>query len=152
MDLFGKDLLTTMTFAPAIGAALIFILPKMSNNAIKWIALAAAAIPALCIVPLLGHYDPSIAGFQPFFERKAEWIQAFNIHYYVGIDGVSVLMVVLTAGLSFLCLIASWGFEHWHTARGAKGYFGLFLLLETGMMGVFVSLDFFLFYVLWAVL
>ena len=151
-DLFGKDLLTTMTFAPAIGAFLIFLVPKLSNRAIKWIALVAAAIPAVCIVPLLKHYDPSIAGFQPFFDRQAEWIQAFNIKYHVGVDGISILMVVLTAGLSLLCIIASWGFEHWHTARGAKGYFGLFLLLETGMMGVFVALDFFLFYVFWEVM
>src|SRR5688572_23371232 len=125
MDFFGRDLLTTMTFAPAVGAFLIFLIPKLSNTAIKWIALAATLVPALCIIPLLKNYDPSIAGFQPFFERKAEWISAFNIQYFVGVDGISILMVVLTAGISCLCVIASWGFEHWHTARGAKGYFGL---------------------------
>jgi NADH-quinone oxidoreductase subunit M len=158
LDLFGKDLLTTMTFAPAIGAFLIFLIPKLSNTAIKWIALVSASIPAICIIPLLRGYDPTLVqstenlaqNFQ--FVTQVEWIKAFNIQYYVGVDGISILMVVLTAGLSLLCLVASWGFEHWHTARGAKGYFGLFLLLETGMMGVFVSLDFFLFYVFWEVM
>jgi len=159
MDLVReKGLLTTMTFAPALGAFLIFLWPRLSNRAIKWIALGAAAIPALCIIPLIRAYDPSLsqsaentaANFQ--LVLRADWIKAFNIQYFVGIDGISFLMVVLTAGLSFLCIIASWNFEHWHTARGAKGYFGLFLLLETGMMGVFVSLDFFLFYVFWEVM
>jgi NADH-quinone oxidoreductase subunit M len=157
-DLFGTHLLSTMTFAPALGALLIFVVPKMSNRAIKWTALAAAAVPLLCIIPLLRGYDPHLAqstthllnNFQ--FRDQANWIPAFNIQYLVGVDGLSILMVVLTAGLSFLCLIASWGFEHWNTSRGAKGYFGLFLLLETGMMGVFVSLDFFLFYVFWEVM
>src|ERR1051326_6346729 len=56
---------------------------------------------------------------------------------------------LLTGILSFICILASFGFEHWHTAKGIKGYFALFLLLEAGMMGVFESLDFFLFYVFW---
>jgi len=158
LDLFGKDLLTTMTFAPAIGAALIFLIPKLSNTAIKWIAFLAAAVPAVCIIPLLQGYDSSFAqsaadpaaNFQ--FVTNVKWIEAFNINYHVGVDGISILMVVLTAGLSLLCVIASWGFEHWHTSRGARGYFGLFLLLETGMMGVFIALDFFLFYVFWEVM
>jgi NADH-quinone oxidoreductase subunit M len=156
--LFGEYLLTTMAFAPAAGALIIFIIPRLSNTAIKWIALAAAAVPAICIITLLKGYDPNLAqsatdiagNFQ--FVTNLKWIEAFNIHYYVGVDGISILMVVLTAGLSLLCIIASWGFEHWHTSRGAKGYFGLFLLLETGMMGVFIALDFFLFYVFWEVM
>src|SRR5258706_16097373 len=158
-DLVGeRGLWTTMASARAIGAFLIFLWPRLSNRAIKWIALGAEAIPAVCIIPLIRMYDPSLpqgaenpaANFQ--FVMRADWIKAFNIQYFVGIDGISFLMVILTAGLSFLCIIASWGFEHWHTARGARGYFGLFLLLETGMMGVFVSLDFFLFYVFWEVM
>src|SRR5205814_10431358 len=86
-------------------------------------------------------------GFQ--FVTNFDWIGAFGIRYCVGVDGISVTMVVLTALLSFLCILASWGFEHWHTSKGIKGYFALFLLLEAGMMGVFESLDFFLFYVFW---
>ena len=83
------------------------------------------------------------------FVEKHPWIQSFNIQYYLGVDGISVTMVLLTGILSFLCIIASFGFEHWHTTKGIKGYFALFLLLEAGMMGVFESLDFFLFYVFW---
>jgi NADH-quinone oxidoreductase subunit M len=75
------------------------------------------------------------------------WIPAFNIDYFVGVDGISITMVLLTALLSFLCIFASWGID-----RAVKGYFSLFLLLETGMMGVFVALDFFLFYIFWEVM
>ena len=87
--------------------------------------------------------------------EKVEWIkldflgQNASIHYYLGVDGISVTMILLTGILSFICVLASWGFEHWHESRGIKGYFSLFLLLEAGMMGVFAALDFFLFYVFW---
>jgi NADH-quinone oxidoreductase subunit M len=68
----------------------------------------------------------------------------FNIEYFVGLDGISITMVLLTALLCFLCMFASFGIE-----KGVKGYFALFLLLDTGMMGVFTALDFFLFFVFW---
>src|SRR5204863_7780686 len=85
---------------------------------------------------------PSAQGFQ--FVQQARWIEAFNIYYFVGVDGISITMVVLTALLCFLCMIASFGIE-----KGVKGYYALFLLLETGMLGVFCALDFFLFFVFW---
>src|SRR5262245_29832452 len=123
-DLFGKDwILTTMTFAPTLGALIIFFLPGKKNAAIKWTALAAAAVPALCIWPLLKMYDTANAGFQ--LTQVAKWIKigSGQIHYHVGVDGISVTMAILTAMISFICVIASWGFEHWHTTRGIKGYF-----------------------------
>ncbi|MBI2931634.1 MAG: NADH-quinone oxidoreductase subunit M [Planctomycetes bacterium] len=146
-------MLTTMTFAPVAGALLILLLPKKANNAVKWVSLLAAAVPLALCWPLVEGFDPAKGKIEAFsFVQQIDWIRDFNIQYYVGVDGLSVTMVVLTALLSFLCVIASWGFEHWHTNRGIKGYFALFLLLETGMMGVFVSLDFFLFYVFWEVM
>ncbi len=150
-DLFGKDILTTMVFAPALGALAVLFLPN-KNHVVKWFSLAVAAIPLLCLAPLLNGYIAKDASFQ--FVRQATWfmIDTAPVQYYVGVDGISITMVVLTAMLSFICIIASWGFEHWHTTRGIKGYFALFLLLEAGMMGVFVSLDFFLFYVFWEVM
>jgi NADH-quinone oxidoreductase subunit M len=158
-DLAGKYLLTTMTFAPLVGALVILMVPRGQNAAMKWIALAFSAIPLLLVWPLLKGFDPSITpaapgtgdlnqfGFQ--FVTNVKWIEAFGVSYAVGVDGISVTMIVLTALLSFICVVASWGFEHWHTSKGLKGYLALFLLLETGMMGVFISLDFFLFYVFW---
>ncbi|MBU0518801.1 NADH-quinone oxidoreductase subunit M, partial [bacterium] len=85
------------------------------------------------------------ASFQ--FVEHTSWIPAFNIEYFVGVDGLSFPMVLLTALLCFLCIPASFGIK-----SGVKGYMALFLLLETGMMGAFVSLDFFLFYVFWEIM
>ncbi len=79
--------------------------------------------------------------------QRLDWISAYRIQYFVGVDGLSITMVVLTALLSFLCMFASFGID-----KAVKGYFALFLLLETGMMGTFVALDFFLFYVFWEVM
>ncbi|MFQ5771292.1 MAG: NuoM family protein, partial [bacterium] len=78
------------------------------------------------------------------FVEQYKWIPSFNIEYFMGIDGLSVPMVLLTAFLSFICIFASWGIN-----KGVKGYFAMFLLLDTGMMGVFCALDFFLFYIFW---
>src|SRR5690606_19438251 len=75
-----------------------------------------------------------------------------KIEYFVGIDGLSFPLVILTTLITFLAVLASWNFEHWKVSRGIRGYFCLLLLLETGMIGVFVALDFFLFYIFWEVM
>src|ERR1700730_1738721 len=75
------------------------------------------------------------------------WISRFNIDYYLGIDGISMAMVLLTTVLFFLSMIASWGIE-----KHVKGYCMLFLILETGVLGTFFALDFFLFYIFWEVM
>lgn len=78
---------------------------------------------------------------------RVPWIRQFNIEYFLGVDGISVALVVLTTFLSFLALVASWKIEKY-----VKGYLMLFLLLETGMVGCFIALDFFLFYIFWEVM
>jgi NADH-quinone oxidoreductase subunit M len=98
--------------------------------------------PLLYAVRLLALFDPDAPGYQ--FMERASWIPPFGIEYFVGIDGLSVTMVLLTALLCFLCMFASFGIT-----TGVKGYFALFLMLDTGMMGVFCALDFFLVFVFW---
>src|SRR5205823_7252338 len=78
---------------------------------------------------------------------RTPWVKQFNIEYFLGVDGISIALILLTTGLSFLAIIASWGID-----RYVKGYLMLFLLLETGMVGCFVALDFFLFYIFWEVM
>jgi NADH-quinone oxidoreductase subunit M len=131
-----------MIFVPLAGMALILLLPARAHAAIRWTGVAATVPPLVLAVSLLRRFDPQAPGFQ-LVERVA-WIPAFNIEYFVGVDGVSVTMVVLTALLCFLCMFASFGID-----QGVKGYFALFCLLDTGMMGVFCALDFFLFFVFW---
>ena len=141
----SDHILSWMTFFPVIGAAVIAFVPKDRKEIVKTVAAAAAAVPLILAVQLFMNFDRSVSGFQ--FVEHYEWIKNFNIEYFMGVDGLSVPMVLLTAFLSFLCIIASWNID-----KAVKGYFALFLLLEAGMMGVFVSLDFFLFYVFWEVM
>ncbi len=138
-------ILTYMIFAPLLGAAIILCLPRDNHNLIKWTAVAATVPPLLMAVWLFARFSRAEPDFQ--FVQQAAWIPSFNITYAVGVDGISITMVLLTALLSFLCIFASWGID-----KGVKGYFSLFLLLDTGMMGVFCALDFFLFFVFWEVM
>src|SRR5438105_2632134 len=137
-----EHVLSYMTFIPLAGMVVVLLLPNNSNNLIRWVAAAFTVPPLLMAIWLFAHFDGSQAGFQ--FREEVAWIPAYNIKYFVGIDGLSISMVLLTALLCFLCIFASWGID-----KAVKGYFALFLLLDTGMMGVFVALDFFLFYIFW---
>ena len=135
-------ILTYMTFIPIAGMLIVLCLPSAAHNLIRWTAAITTVPPLLLAIWLFVYFDRTQAGFQ-FVEHHA-WIPSFNIEYFVGVDGISITMVLLTALLSFLCMFASWGIE-----KAVKGYFALFLLLDAAMMGVFVSLDFFLFYIFW---
>jgi NADH-quinone oxidoreductase subunit M len=137
--------LTWMTFLPLLGVAVILCLPARDSERIKQVALAST-LPTLGLgLWLFASFDRDRAAFQ--YVDRMPWIGSYNIEYFVGVDGISITMVLLTALLCPLCVLASWGID-----KGVKGYFALFLLLETGMMGVFVALDFFLFYVFWEVM
>jgi NADH-quinone oxidoreductase subunit M len=138
-------ILTYMTFIPLLGAAVVLALPRDNHALIKWVAVGATVPPLLMAIWLYINFDRTAAGFQ--YMQQATWIPSFNIQYAVGVDGISITMVLLTALLCFLCMIASWGID-----KAVKGYFALFLLLDTGMMGVFCALDFFLFFVFWEVM
>jgi NADH-quinone oxidoreductase subunit M len=135
------DILSLMIFIPLVGMGVVLCLPSRNHDLIRWTSVAFSVPPLLLAVRLLLNFVPD-AGFQ--FVHHVPWIALFKIDYFVGVDGISIAMVVLTALLCFLCMIASFGIE-----TGVKGYYALFLLLETGMMGVFCALDFFLFFVFW---
>ncbi|MEK7449040.1 MAG: NADH-quinone oxidoreductase subunit M, partial [Planctomycetota bacterium] len=138
-------LLTYLIFLPVMAIPFILLLPsRLSGTATRMAALIFTGLQLLLAGYLFFIFDRQTAAFQ--FVEQAKWIPTFNIEYYLGIDGISILMVLLTPLISFLAVIASWGIT-----KGVKGYFCLFLLLDTGMMGVFCALDFFLFYVFWEV-
>jgi NADH-quinone oxidoreductase subunit M len=137
--------LTLITFLPIVGVLLILLVPRTNKNLVRIIAAVFTGLQVVIAVWIYMNFDRSNPGFQ--FIEQYKWIPSFNIEYFMGIDGLSVSMVLLTAFLSFICIFASWGIE-----KGVKGYFAMFLLLDTGMMGVFNSLDFFLFYIFWEVM
>ena len=137
-----EHVLTYMTFIPLAGMVVVLLLPSRNPNLVRWVAAAFTVPPLLMAVWLFANFNSNQAGFQ--FVERVPWIPAYNIQYVIGVDGLSISMVLLTALLSFICMFASFGIE-----KAVKGYFALFLLLDTGMMGVFVALDFFLFYIFW---
>ena len=136
-----NHLLSWITFWPLIGVAVILFTPARAKLFIKQIAFLATIPPLILGIKMLKVYNPA-GGIQ--FVAKLPWIHSFNIFYYMGADGLSVPMIFLTVLLCPICILASWNIDD-----RAKGYFSLFLLLETGMLGVFCALDFFLFYVFW---
>lgn len=140
-----SHILTLMTFIPLGGALIILCLPRDKHELIKIVAAITTSIPLVLAVLLYLNFDRSTHEFQ--FVEHYKWIEGFNIEYFMGVDGLSAIMILLTALLCFICIFASWGID-----KGVKGYFSLFLLLDTGMVGVFTALDFFLFYIFWEVM
>ncbi len=150
-ELINNHLLSLITFTPLLGGVIILVMPRDRQAAIRWTALAFTIMPLLFAAALYLRFNNAAAGFSAAsglqFVERYPWIPDFNINYFLGVDGLSMPMVLLCALICPLCVLASWGID-----RGVKGYHFLFLLLETGMMGVFVSLDFFLFFVFWEVM
>ena len=141
--------LTWLVFLPAFVALVITFLP-MRDEMIKRVSLIATAVVFLMTLHMIFgsgqvHFAAGKDGMQNLF--SVPWIPSFNIHYLMGTDGISFPLIVLTAFVSLLAMGASWPIKKY-----VKGYCILFLLLETGMLGVFCALDFFLFYVFWEVM
>jgi NADH-quinone oxidoreductase subunit M len=138
-----QHLLSIVLFAPIAGMLVLLLIPSSSKNALKlWANLVGFAC-FLISLPLVTRFDKNVAGYQMM--EKVDWIPSLGAKYLVGIDGISLLLVMLTTLVSFLAILSSWN----AIEDRLKEYYAMFLLLETGMIGVFVSLDFFLFYVFW---
>jgi len=142
-------LLSTIIFLPAIGALALLLFNGRNEVAMKsFSAVVTAVVFLLTLVPLLPRYfgqEPNEAGYRLFVD--IDWIPTWNISYALGLDGISLPLLILTSLLGFLAMLASWRIE-----KQLKGYLILFLLLESGMLGVFCALDFFLFYVFFDVM
>ncbi len=134
--------LTFLIFLPVLATAVIAVAPSAFA---KWIGLGACALNLLAAVGLASQFDADTNQLQ--FVHHFVWIESFNIEYYVGIDQLSFLMVVLTAFISFIAAISSLSIE-----KAPRGYWAMYMLLNTGMYGVFCALDFFLFYIFWEVM
>ncbi len=149
-------LLSLIIFLPALGALVIGLMPKGRDDQFKQVALAFTLVVAALTLYLALPSQPGAgtdsarfvlgtARMQHAF--SIPWIESFNIYYALGIDGISLPLILLTSFLSVLAMGASWTID-----KHVKAYCILFLLLETGMLGVFMALDFFLFYVFWEVM
>ncbi len=144
--LFQNHLLTLVVFLPAAGAAFLLLFPESASRASKWFALAVSVVELAVSVPLWTRFDVSAAGFQ--FAEKATWIPAIGISYSVGIDGISLLLILLTTLLTPVSLL----FSVTHVEKSVRAFSIAFLVLETGMIGSLAALDLALFYVFWEVM
>jgi len=140
-----EHILSWIIWLPVIGIAVILFIPREKETLIKLTSAGATGIQFLLAMLLWSNFDSGVGTFQ--FVERGEWIPSINIFYSLGVDGLSLPMVILTPLLCFLAVFVSWNID-----RAVKGYFALFLLLNTGMIGVFLALDFFLFYVFWEVM
>jgi NADH-quinone oxidoreductase subunit M len=141
-DAFGPYIVSLVTFAPLAGALLLTILPRRDRD-IRVIAFLVSIVTFGLSLHLPVHFHRGLPGFQ--FEIDKPWIASPNIHYHMGIDGISIWLVVLTTFLTPLCVLISWKSVH----DRVKEFFILLLVLETALIGVFTSLDLFLFYFFW---
>src|SRR3982075_196845 len=142
MDSLSPFILSLVTFIPAGGGLLILLIPRRDRD-IKLFAFVVSMLAFVASLHLPVHLHRELGPFK--FEIDRVWITSPNIHYHMGIDGISVWLVVLTTFLTPLCVLISWTSIH----ERVKEFFILLLLLETALIGVFTSLDLFLFYFFW---
>ncbi len=139
-------ILPLLIFIPLVGVVIIALLPEKLADTIKGVSLIVSFITMLLSFAVYYWFDPVASGMQ--FEVNHTWIAEFGINLHLGIDGISLLLIVLTTILTVICVLSSWQ----SVVKSVRGFFLLMLLLEVGMIGVFCSLDLFLFYVFWEVM
>jgi NADH-quinone oxidoreductase subunit M len=145
IDIGQLDILSLTIFAPLVGAIALAFIPGDRVAAIRWGALVVSAVAFVLSLVLVLAFDPSVAGFQ--FVQEVPWIGFFGIEYKVGVDGISLVLVLLTTLLTAISILASFG----PIKTRVKEYMIAFLVLEVGMLGVFLALDTFLFYIFWEI-
>jgi NADH-quinone oxidoreductase subunit M len=144
---FNFNILSLVVWFPAVGAlAILFLLKKTQESQIKWAANIITFVGFLISLPLWMRFDNAGPQFQ--FGEVYDWIPSIGVSYRFGLDGISLLLVMMTTFLGFIACLSSWS----AITDRVKQYYVFLLFLQTGMLGVFVSLDFFLFYVFWEVM
>jgi NADH-quinone oxidoreductase subunit M len=145
MDSLNNAILTIVTFMPTLGAILLLCFNRKNVSAIRAFSLLVSIITFVLSLHLIANFESGRSDFQ--FLVNVPWIPSIGISYHMGVDGISVFLILLATVLTPLAILASWSVND-----RAKEYFLFMLMLETGMIGVFVSLDLFLFYLFWEVM
>jgi len=139
-------LLSIILFTPLAGALLLLCVPRAQEGAIKWLANLVTAAGFLVSLPLWFQFDSDQTAYQ--FVERARWIPSVGAEYFLGVDGLSALLILMTTLMGFIAVLSSW------TAiqDRVKEYYVCLLVLQTGMIGAFVALDFLLFFLFWEVM
>ncbi|MDP1715296.1 MAG: NADH-quinone oxidoreductase subunit M [Anaerolineales bacterium] len=144
MDFLNTHLLSLILFLPTIAALIMLFLPSGETKLLRWFAFSASLIPFVLTLVLWSRFDPDKTGFQ--FQVIYPWYEALHSSLHLGVDGISISMVLLTTLLTPLAILASFS-----VTDRVKPYMMLFLFLETGMLGVFMALDLLIFFVFWEI-
>ena len=141
--LTNLPLLSVVIWLPIFGGLLLLALGRMPGATVRWTALATSVATLIASLPLFSAFDRTTAAMQ--FVERTPWIEQFNVYYYLGVDGISMPLILLTTFVTVLVIIAGWD----AIKERANQYFAAFLVMEGVMNGVFASLDGMLFYVFW---
>ena len=141
-------MLTFLVFFPLVGALVIATLPREQERQAKWMALGVTGVVLVVSIAVFAAFDQDAAGLQ--FTERYRWLRAadagFDVHYFLGVDGLSLTMLILAAFLFVVATLVSWSIE-----LRPKEYFAWMLMLETGVLGVFLAQDLILFFLFWEV-
>jgi NADH-quinone oxidoreductase subunit M len=144
MDWFDSWALSLAAFIPVVGAAVVLAIPKAKELLIKQVALLTTAVTLLVGVIILFRFDYDAAAKLQFSVNKS-WIDVISSRYHMGLDGISLPLLILTMGITLLCVVYSW--DHFPEPHNPKAFLALILLLETGMIGTFLAEDLILFFI-----
>ena len=144
MNIGSINILSLILFWPLLVAVAMVFLPQQEKKLLRWVALLGSLVPLGLSIYLWFQFNPDVAGFQ--FSLKLVWYKAIGSSFHLGVDGLSLSMVLLTTLLTPIAILASFSIQ-----ERVKAYMVLFLMLETGMLGVFMSLDLLLFFVFWEI-
>ena len=148
MAYFHDHILSFVLFTPAVGLIALMFVPGANKQAIRWWGNIVMLASFLVSLPLVFWFAGESPEQQFKFVEVHSWIPGIGAQYHLGIDGISFLLIMLTTVLGFLSVLSSWS----AIQERVKEYYAMFMLLQVGMLGVFMSLDFFLFYVFWEVM
>src|SRR3990170_6319480 len=138
--------LSLILFVPLAGALLLLLVPKQNENAIRWIANVVAFVGFAISIPLWFWFNPQNPEFQ--FVERAKWIPSIGAEYFLGVDGLATLLILLTTMIGFIAVLSAWR----AITERVKEFYIFVLVLQTGMIGAFMALDFLLFFLFWEVM
>src|SRR4030042_5272052 len=144
MGFVTNNILTLILFTPVLVAIVLLFLPRVDKKVLRWVTLVGSLIPFALALFLWFSFKSETPGFQ--FETQSLWYGAVNASFHLGVDGLSLTMVLFTTLFTPVAILASFSIN-----ERIKPYMILFMLLETGMLGVFLTLDLLLFFVFWEV-
>src|SRR3954452_19464332 len=138
--------LSILLFLPLVGALILLFVPRQNDDAVRWIANIVAFVGFVISIPLWFWFNPQSGDFQ--LVERAPWIPSIGAEYFLGVDGLSTLLILLTTLMGFIAVLSSWT----AITERVKEYYIFLLVLQTGMLGAFMALDFLLFFLFWEVM